>query len=309
MSTFTPNIEKLCRWIPPEERDYGTSKEHDRVLQSMPLFTAAGSPIIGTGEGKVALLYKLYEQVPGSVYSQVIQRIGDCVSFGWAKAIETFHVFEIATGKSSESWLHPLATEWIYGTSRVLVGRGRLGNGDGSIGSWMAKAVQEHGTLHRKQYTAVDLRRYSGQRAKSWGYRGLPYDMENIADENPVTKVALITSYEQARDSIANGYPVAVCSQQGLTNRRDREGFLRGSGRWAHCMAFTAVDDEYRRPGLLVDNCSWGPNWCSGPKRHEQPDGTGWLDADTCDRMLRQQDSYAVAGYDGFVENQAWSLW
>lgn len=303
------NIEKLAKWIPPEKRDYGTAKEHERVLQSMPLLSAAGRAITDTGKGKTVLLYELYDKVPKAVYSSTIQRIGDCVSFGWAKAIETYHVFEIAMGLTSETWLYSLATEWLYGTSRVLVGKGRLGNSDGSIGSWMAKAVQNHGTLHRKKYNnKIDLTRYSGQRAKDWGYRGLPYDMEVIADENPVDKVALTLTYEQARDSIANGYPVAVCSNQGFRNNRDKEGFLIPSGTWYHCMAFTASDDSGRRPGLYLDNRSWGTNWVSGTRRLNAPEGGGWVDAQICERMLKQEDSYAVAGYQGFVENQAWSL-
>lgn len=295
-------------WVPPEKRSYGVEKEHDRVLQDMPLFTAAGRPIAGTGEGKVVLLHKLFEQL-GVAYPIYRQTIGDCVSHGWAKVIMARMVAEIVIEGQQEQWPGAdIASEWLYGTSRVLVGKGRLGNSDGSIGSWAAKAVQEHGSLIRQQYGQHDLRRYSGKRAKDWGFRGLPYDLEVTADENPVEKVALVTSYEQGRDAIANGFPIAVCSGQGFSSQRDREGFARASGRWAHCMAFVAVDDAHRRPGLLCCN-SWGPGWISGPKRHDQPDGSFWVDADVVDRMLRGEDSYAVAGFKGFVKQNLWSLW
>lgn len=302
------NFEKLAKWIPPEERDYGVEKEYDKIMQDMPLMTNEGTFISGTGENKKALLYDFYSSVKNSVYSKTVQTIGDCVSFGWAKAIETYHVCEIATNKSLETWLYPLCTEWIYGTSRVLVGRGRLKNGDGSIGAWAAKAVQEHGTLHRKQYQNFDLRRYSGARAKKWGYRGLPTELEVIADETPVNKVALVSSYEEARDCLANLYPIAVCSRQGFSSKRDSQGFLKPKGRWSHCMAITALDDSSRRPGCYVDNRSWGTRWVSGPKKDNGPDGGGWVDAEVIDKMLKQGDSYAIAGYSGFVENSEWSL-
>lgn len=236
----------------------------------------------------------------------------NCVSFGWAKGIMISLACDIAMRKESEQWPGAeIATEWLYGTSRVLVGKGRLGNSDGSVGSWMSKAVspEGHGTLLRKKYGAHDLTKYSGKRAKSWGYDGLPFDLEQTADEHPVsTKPALVNSYEQARDSIANGYPVPVCSNQGFSDVRDSQGFAKPSGRWGHCMCFIAVDDTGNRPGLLCDN-SWPKGWISGPKRHNQPDGSFWVDADTADRMLKQNDSFAVPGFEGYAAaNLDWSM-
>lgn len=291
-------------YVLPENRSAGVEKEHERVMQSMPLLTAAGGSIVGTGEGKTVLLHQTLRDVAG-YYPVMRQAIGDCVSFGYAKAIMLVIAADIVHRGESERWPgSEIATEWLYGTGRVLVGRGRLGNSDGSVGSWQAKAIVEHGTLLRKRYGAHDLSNYSGRTAKSWGYRGLPVDeLEPTADEHPVSQnPALVTSYEAARDAIANGYPVPVCSNQGFQDRRDSEGFARASGSWAHCMCFVAVDDT-RRPGLLCDN-SWGANWISGPKRHNQPDGSFWVDAKTCDRMLRQNDSFAIPGFDGFARRE-----
>jgi hypothetical protein len=301
-------------YVLPEDRDYSTTKEVDRVMQDMPLLTACGRPIAGTGEGKIARLDKLLEQVAG-YYPVVRQTIGDCVSFGWAKGIMATLAADIVVRGESEEWPgNEICTEWIYGTSRVLVGRGRLGNSDGSIGAWAARAVTDHGTLLRKQYGSHDLRRYSGKRAKSWGFRGLPAnELEPTADEHPVSrKPALVTSFEEARDAIANGYAVPVCSNQGLSRTRDRDGFTKASGRWAHCMCFVGSRDD-DRPGLLIDNSSWG-DWIGGsnPDKAGGPCSTGcaWLDASTCDRMLRQNDSFAVPGYDGFAARSIeWSLW
>jgi hypothetical protein len=45
---------------------------------------------------------------------------------------------------------------------------------------------------------------------------------------------------------------------------------------------------------------SWGPDWIDGPKRHDQPDGSFWIDAEVCDRMFREHDSFTgsdVVGY------------
>lgn len=231
--------------------------------------------------------------------------VHNCVSFGFALCIETLMAVEITLHNEPEEWPDKeIATEWIYGTSRVLVGGGRLGNSDGSLGSWASKAVREHGTLLRKKYGSYNLSTYSGSKAKSWGYRGLPSNqLEPIADEHPVKTTSLITSYDQAVDSIFNGYPVAVCSNQGFSSTRDSEGFARASGSWAHCMAFVSMDDESNRPGLLCVN-SWGPSWIRGPKRHNQPEGSFWVDAQVADRMLRQQDSYALSNFEGYPRRE-----
>jgi len=295
-------------YVLPEKRTYGAEREHSRILQDTPLLSAAGTSIRGTGAGKVALPFKMLKQVAG-FYPMTRQTIGDCVSHGFAKCAMVVYAVDILERRENEEWRAEIASEWIYGASRVLAGKGRLGNSDGSIGSWAAKAVSDHGLLWRLQYRGHDLRKYSGRRAKSWGYRDLPYELEETADETPVSmKPALVNSYEDARDAIANGYCVPVCSGQGFTSKRDRQGFCRASGRWAHCMAFVGSDDT-SRPGLLCDN-SWGANYHTGPRRHDQPESSFWVDAKTADSMLRQNDSFAIPGVDGFKRTAIdWSPW
>jgi hypothetical protein len=64
-------------------------------------------------------------------------------------------------------------------------------------------------------------------------------------------------------------------------------------------MSILGVDDEYKRPGVLVQN-SWGV-WNGGPKRNNQPDGSFWVDAEEIEkRVLRKKDSWGFSGYEGF---------
>lgn len=309
MTISQSRIDKLSGWVPPEQRSYEVAKQHDILLSSTRVMSAAGANIAGSGEGKVVLLHKILEEVHGS-FPVNRQTIGDCVSHGWCKGIEVLTAVEIAMKGENEEWPGKLqATEWVYGTSRVIQGGGRLGNGDGSLGSWAAAAVKENGTLLRDVYDGIDLTRYSGKRAKDFGYRGLPTQLEKIADEHPVQTCALVTSYEEARDAIANGYPVPVCSNQGFSDKRDSDGFAKPSGSWDHCMLFVSVDDEYKRPGLLCVN-SWGTDWISGSLRHGQPEGSFWVDAETVDRMLRGRDSYAISNFKGYpARSLDYNLW
>jgi hypothetical protein len=292
-------FDRMEGWIPPEERSYEVAKRHDELVSFARLFSSAAPSLADTGKGKIVLLYKALQTVLGRPMSPREQAIGDCVSWGFGHCVDVLSAVEIVLRGEAERYLADCATEWIYGTSRVIQGQGRLRNSDGSVGSWAQAAVKENGTLIRKDYgNGVNLSKYSGERAKDWGFKGLPFDLEKIADEHPVETTALVTSYEEARDSIANGYPIAVCSNVGFTMERDSEGFCRRKGSWAHCMAFTGVDDSSNRPGLLCQN-SWG-DYLRGGSRHDQPVGSFWVDADVADAMLRQSDSYALSGFKGY---------
>src|SRR5690606_3642825 len=105
------------------------------------------------------------------------QEIGDCVSLGAKNAINYLQAVQIA-----RDWQHaefkPVYPPYIYGTSRVQVGGGRLGNGDGSIGAWAAKAVQEYGVLAAD---AEGVPPYSRSVAESWGYHGPPEKFISVA--------------------------------------------------------------------------------------------------------------------------------
>jgi hypothetical protein len=300
-------LKKHTGWIPEEFRDYAVQKSVSEQLERAPLFFGAAPTLKGTGEKAVALLHLPLAKAFGGTFPVNFQKIGDCVSQGYAKAVEVERAVQFAAGATDIVPDVLVATEWIYYTSRVLQGGGRLGNEDGSLGAWAAPAVVQHGILFRRDYGSHDLREYDFKRAKAWGYKSGPPDMEKIADETPVGKTALITSYAEARDAIANGHPIAVCSTQGFKETRDQDGFAAPSGEWAHCMVIVAVDDEFKRPGVLCVN-SWGTDWITGPKRHDQPEGSFWIDADVFDRMCRHRDTFAIAGSKGFKRRDVYNF-
>jgi hypothetical protein len=303
-------FEPMFGYIPPAELSSEAREVFEEVYAGMLTFSSA-APLLGdTGKGKVSLLYKAQERF--APVSKIRQEIGSCVGHGYARADDVLTSVEIALKGEAESWQGYSSSEWLYGTSRVLVGKGRI-RGDGSVGAWAASAISEYGTLLRKKYPEVDLSSYSGSREKEWGSpSGFPKELVELGKQHVVRGTAIVRSYEEARDMLANGYPVPVCSNQGFSDKRDDEGFSRPKGIWPHCMLFVAVDDSYKRPGLLCCNRSWGDNWNSGPTRHEQPGGTFWVDADVADKMLSQGDSYALSDKDGYkvrvndLDNRPW---
>lgn len=262
-------------------------RETDRIVNNLKNPTVFG---VSSGAGKISLLYKACEQVLGH-YPYEVQAIGDCVSFGWAGACNVLRCIQIVKG-SGESYIANTCSEAIYGFSRVEVGKRKLGHNDGSVGAWACEAVLKYGTLPRTQP-------YSGDRARDWGWNGVPDDLEPLAARHLVKTASLITGgYPEVRDVLISGCPVTICSHVGFDNpERDKDGFLTPKGHWSHCMLAIGVDDTHR-PGVCIVNSS-PIDWVGGPKRHGQPDGSFWVDAEVIDKMVKN-DCFAVSSIDGF---------
>ena len=249
------------------------------------------------------------------------QKIGDCVGWGFALALDCLVATEIVVGNKPWEWRGRFAVEPCYGGGRVEAKSiPRASWRDGSVGAVTAKWLTEWGALHMRDYSEVtgnpdhDLREYSGKRCKNWGYYGCGGKndkgaLDKVAKDQPVKEAKLVTTYEQAFACIENGYPVIVCSTQGL-GQRDTNGFAPPRGRWAHCMTFTGVR-RGDNPGLLVTN-SWGNSWgtrnsfgkgladCSD----EIKKCSAWVRPHVADKMLGQRDSYALVGIDGLKKRE-----
>lgn len=277
-------------------------EETDKILQEipMPYLGLVGNAIKGTGAGKIQLLYKYVEAVTSNgQYPVREQAIGDCVSHGTAGGVDCITACEIAMGEN-EQWMGESCTEFIYGVSRVFIGNGSLGKrNDGSIGAWAVKGLTQYGTLLKKKYDNTDLSVYSGSRAKQYGADGPPKELLKYAKEHPVKTYSQVRTVEECRDSIVNLFPVIICSNQGFTTTRDKNGFSRASGTWGHCMLVHGVDDNSNQKGFCIQN-SWGKNWISGPKKLEQPDGSFWCSYETMSKILAQNDSWSISNFVGY---------
>jgi hypothetical protein len=231
--------------------------------------------------------------------------IGTCVSFGTARAVELTMLCEIAAGEHEH--FREVCTEPIYGGSRVEIGKGRLGRGDGSIGAWAAEFVKSYGIMERAVHGSYDLSEYSVELSRKWGNAGIPADIEDLSRLHPIRAITEINSWEEAKRALASGYGISVCSNQGFSMDRDRDGFARPRGRWAHCMALTGYQTG-RREGGRLDN-SWGPSVHTGPVGAGDPGPEGfWADADVIDEMLSQNDSWAFSAFDGFPSHPTKSI-
>lgn len=263
----------------------------DRLVR--PFFAAAAPHLAGSGEGRTALLYKAFRDVNGGRYIDYPpQAIGDCVSQSFGHGIDLLGAVQIVIGGRPERF-EPTATEAIYGMARVDIGGQRGSFEDGAVGAWAAQAVTTLGTLSREVVGP-----YDGKRAKDWGANGVPRELEAKAAAHKVHTASLVATYAELEDALANGYPVAVCSDQGFSMERDADGFCKAEGTWSHCMLIVGVRGG-SRPGACVFQ-SWGSDVPPGPLALDQPPNSFWADRSVVEGMLAQQDSWSISRFDGY---------
>jgi hypothetical protein len=275
-----------CLW---EEHIYEELIESSKYAY----FKDGAKKIKNSGKGKLSTPYKSLLKFDKKAFGER-QTTGDCVSHATRNACDLSRAVEIDLHKEREGWIARGATEAIYGA-----------RGHGGQGMSCARAAtfvtQTGGILVRKNYPGVaDFSKYNGNLGASWGGRGLPDKVIDLANDHQIKTASLIRTIEEARDAIANGYSISVCSNVGFSNKRDKKGIAKRSGSWAHAMAWIACDDTGSEPLFLVQN-SWG-KWNDGghPEWGPIPDGSFLITADVAANMLAQNGSYAFSEFDGF---------
>lgn len=296
------DIPNLCGWAGEEAARDAFANLKDKFVPFVIWDTQHNAEAVS--QDKRSVLWDASLKILGGHIPNVPQQIGDCVSFGAANAVMYLQCVQALKDPIK---YRPVFQPFIYGTSRVIVGRNRLGcNSDGSVGAWAAAAVQEHGILFSD---VSNVPAYSGRVARDWGCKRASFErFMSEAKEHPVKSVARVTTWKEVRDALVNGYPVTVASDQGFEMRgRVREGKLFGvpRGNWAHQMCFIGYDPS-PKPCFYVLN-SWGPN-AHGTNPDDAPPGGFWVDAAIVDRMVKQGDSFAFSAFVGFPEQWDWDI-
>jgi len=297
MARITPP-EARFGWAGPE----AAKRANDLLRDQFPHFFIKGQT--RPTQGQRVCLWDASKKVLGKHLPTLNQQIGDCVSMGTTNAVDYISLCQIAIKGQAEKFRHTYMP-YVYGVSRVLIGGQRNSYSDGSVGVWAADGVRKYGVLWADYDDGKGNKvpAYSGDVAKNWGAKGPPQVFVDYAKQFPIKTTAKVKSYTEARDALGNYYAVTVASNRGFKmNPVLDKGKMWGvpSGSWNHQMCFIAVDDDPARPGLYVLN-SWGPD-AHGKPAGDEPPGGFWVDAEVCDRMLRQDDSFAYSDLVGFPE-------
>lgn len=279
-----------------------------RAFRFTPAFDAMGQ------EPDHAYLWEAARKVRGShIPTRDQGQVGSCVPHGAACAVEYVECVQAATDFQKSFIFRDIATEPIYGGSRVQIGGGQLRGEDGSTGAWAAKWCNQYGVVPRGKYGSIDLTTYSESRCRQYGDAGCPAALVPVAKEKPVKSITQVTTTEELRKSLANGYAVTVASNVGFGptggNVRDANGFLKARGSWPHQMCFIGYAKVNGQWGYYCMN-SWGTAWVSGPTGPgDPPPGGFWIHESTAARMLAANDSWAYANLVGFLPQKLdWNI-
>jgi len=287
--------------------DEATAKaEAPRIAASMPKFAiidSEGNSV--SGAGKNSELWKWSKLSTGGKHIATWrQESGDCVSMGVTNAIAYRMAFQIAHEQRNEVLKIPFPP-YSYGGSRVNIGKRQLGRGAGSIGAWGAQWAQSGG-VYTVEQAALDGYKYSGSLADNWGWNGPPKKTVEYGQKFRIRTIAPVTTWEDAVDSVVNGYPVTVASNVGFDGGsydKDGKRWLRAKGSWPHQMCIIGIEDRPGKvKGAYIIN-SWGENAHPKPLNDEPPGGF-WAEASTIARMLSQRDSWAFSDFDGFPASE-----
>jgi hypothetical protein len=291
-------------WRPP------TDAERQETLASLatPHWSDTEASEAGDGPDDDAPVWRLYLKVTRNAFPVQDQGpVGACVAFGASAAAEFSLCSRIHLRRGPPQQFTPNLREAIYAGSRINVDPKNPIRGDGSTGARASRWLQKGtgGLLPNGSYAGRDLTGYDPRRCREWGDRGLPADLVTACKDHPC-QTTLVTSAADARRALQQGYAIFVCSDVGFgvlgqePITRDADGFLRPRGTWMHCMCIAGYQGG-TRPGFLLVN-SWGSRWIAGPTGRfaDIPEASFWADVHVVDRMLKQGDSYAVAGVDGF---------
>lgn len=220
----THPVHNLCGWLGVDRPDI--------IEKSFEIWSAKPKPITAlppVKAGSRSMLWETGRKILGTDSPNYPQLRGDCCSFGWKNACEYVQFFPILNN-SRNKWTR-VFPPYSYGCSRVFIGKGQLGNQDGSSGFWTAEAAVQYGAI---PIDAPNCPKYSSEVAQSWGYNGPPKEFVPIGKEHLIKNTSPVTTWDELLAALTNGYPVTIASNVGFDMLAAKDGFHHYTTNWAH---------------------------------------------------------------------------
>lgn len=281
------------------------AKEQWDLIKGSSSFREFPKALVNAGNKRM-MLYEVCRKLLGKDTVNYPQEIGDCVSFGAKNATEYLMCCERLLKGDLEKF-RPVFPPYFYGTGRIYIGGGQLGNEDGSLGSWMADAVIRFGVLCADE---PGVPQYSGTVAKAWGgsRTGRQYldKWKPIAEIHPIKSAAKINNWNELVSAICNGYPCTVASNQGFNMEASSDGFHHPNGNWGHQMCFIGVDGDYKDPYAIILN-NWGDvhgrlkDFNTGDNL---PIGVLRVRKNVAESMIYAGETFAYSNFQGFEDQE-----
>lgn len=304
-------MEFQTGWIDFPERTNEQNDTHSLIVSRMPAFSLVGSkPEVGT---KILLtdFWKHPEVVTalGYEYPGTHQITGSCVWAGGQNVGQTLNFIEVCKLNQAERLILMFCL-YNYGRSRLA--GGMRGKGEGSFGSTFAKSLAEDGVCDAR-IAALNLPQPNNADALVWG-SAVERDWSDgtrapqaVRDEAKPRKIisAPLSSGEQVRDSIMNGYGVTRAFGKFVNpgTASVKNGALIGhyNGRGGHQESWLGYWNHPQNGELIWEQNQWGRK-VYGVDPGGGPEGGCWIPIDEVDRECKSQyaEIYAMSSYDGY---------
>jgi hypothetical protein len=229
-----------------------------------PLFSDAMPQFNGFGEGKSYLHQEAEQKLFGKTLPSWMQNRGTCVSMGSGRAMQDALYSALAFGGNVGKPIQ-LCFETIYGGSRIQIGHGKLGSGDGSIGAWAAQYLHDFGLLARAKYGSIDLSSAREDLAVQWGSprAGVPASLLSESSTYKSPACMKCTTVANVRDALIARCGVWRCANRATHGQRSADGVLRPVSSGGHCQELAGWYIDIRGNERCVEQQSWGAT--SGP--------------------------------------------
>ena len=304
-------------WIEPKDRDSTLEHAHQTIQASMPKFVVSNLPVPSLAKGDKVSLTKAWSDPNvvkeiGFVFPRFHQLTGSCVGAGGGQALFTLIAVQRTIAASPTIAKLPY---WPlnYGRSRALAGM--RGRGEGSMGSFFAKACQE-GVVDAlnpdaKQFATFQMNDglvITSQEEMNWSDGNSNLVMQNVplAKFHPLGTASELTSVQDIKACILNGYPCTFACDRYIGH-----GSVKGStddtkgvfGKWdSNGGHQQSVHDYWEHPDFgpsyLVLN-----NWpaSSYPTLPNQPVCSTWvLEADVQAAFNYHSEVYGLSHLNWF---------
>src|SRR5581483_3566002 len=224
-----------------QEYHFGWKYDKEAIARTLsqlakPNFEQAGAHLRGSGEGKDVFFFEaemraLKTTTPMKAWDQ--GQLGSCVAHGSGRAAQDLLLIQIALGNAEEWEGDEICRESIYAGSRIQVGHSP--GGEGSVGSWAAEWLNKWGIVWYGNNGVPGY--YDVNRCRQWGDQGVPDNYQTIAKQHPIKTMTQVTSANDARDALANGYPISICGTVSRSMTRQPGGWCPSDHRnaWPHC--------------------------------------------------------------------------
>lgn len=234
-------------------------------------FAGGNANLKDYGVGKNAYLWDAERNIFGKDLGAMSQKAGVCVSCGTARAATDSYWTALDRGLLIGE-PKKIAAAPIYGGSRIQIGGGRLGNGQGSVGGWAAQWVHDYGLLPEGKVGQYDLTGLAENLALQWGKPGVGVPQDLIAESITGVKCHKCDTPEELRDCVAAGFGATLCCSllwqlpyQSPLNKRDENGFCAIIDRGNHCQSVRGVFHTKSGELAFLIQQSWGNSMPSGP--------------------------------------------